>query len=204
MHNKLSPGIVFIIIGFSFLGFSCTSTAESVVDEKPLIEMDIGSLAFHMIDSEATYDFLDYYDNNPDNTFNELGELNDPLLLPPDVVLIGVYLNGEQWLTEQGNPWFYAVKREVGLGGNHIVDFDWVRSAVNENWYRITLYIDDEGQEIYYRLASANVGRLLALVYNDRVVTYREIEESFNNDSISFYMATVEALELIELLSACL
>jgi len=137
------------------------------------IIMGKGSLAFHIVDEEATEAFNSYYNANPASTLTPQGELLNPGIVPSDVVIRGVYAKDRYGLDEQrrnayGNLDYVAIKREVGLDGNHI------RSAeVNRNTMdgrpNVTFMLDTEGGEIFYKLTSANVGKPMAIVLEDRV-----------------------------------
>ena len=145
------------------------------------IIMGKGSLAFHMEDSAATEAFYNYYYANPTATFNSDGSLVDPAIVPADVKVLGVYTKDRYGLDEQarnadGSLRYVAVKKEVGLDGNHI------QSAVAErggwdNQPRVTFMLDSEGGDIFYKLTSANVKKPLTLVLDDRVKSVAVINE---------------------------
>jgi preprotein translocase subunit SecD len=145
------------------------------------IIMGKGSLAFHMEDTEATEAFTTYYRNHPTTTFDSEGNLIDPTIVPADVKVLGVYIKDRYGLDEQarnadGTLRYAAVKKEVGLDGNHI------RSAVSErggwdNQPQVTFMLDTEGGDIFYKLTSANVDKLLTLVLDDRIKSMASIRE---------------------------
>ena len=137
------------------------------------IIMGRGSLAFHIVDEEATAAFNLFYNANPANTFDARGELLNPGLVPPDVVIRGVYDRDRYGLDVQrrnafGNPDFVAIRREVGLDGNHIRSAEVNRNPIDGR-PNVTFLLDSEGGDIFFRLTSANVGRTMAIVVEDRV-----------------------------------
>ncbi len=137
------------------------------------IIMGKGSLAFHMVDAEATAAFLQYYQQNPTNTFDGAGNLIDPSIVPDDVEILGVYTKDRYGLDEFTG--WTAVKKEVGLDGNHI------RSAVVERdpidgGVEVNFILDAEGGEIFYALTSANIHKALAIVLDDRVKSQATIQ----------------------------
>jgi preprotein translocase subunit SecD len=144
------------------------------------IIMGKGSLAFHMVDSEATDSFNSYYLANPARTFDNEGNLVDPTIVPADVMILGVYQKDRYGLDEQmrnadGSLRYAALKREVGLDGNHI------RSAVVERNTldgkpEVTFMLDSEGGEIFHRLTSANKGKVMAIVLDNRVKSQATIQ----------------------------
>ena len=152
------------------------------------IIMGKGSLAFHIVDEEATQAFNTYYYSHPASTFNAQGELVDPSIVPADVVVRGVYLKDRYGLDEQrrnaqGNPDYVAIKREVGLDGNHIRSADVSRNNMDGR-PNVTFMLDAEGGEIFYRLTSANVGKLMAIVLEDRVKSQATIRTAIR-DAVS-------------------
>jgi preprotein translocase subunit SecD len=159
-----------------YLEIPGTADPERIND----IIMGKGSLAFHIVDSEATEIFNSYYLANPTRTFNEDGSLRDPTIVPADVMVLGVYQKDRYGLDEQtrnadGSLRYITLKREVGLDGNHI------RSAVVDRNNldgkpAVTFMLDSEGGEIFYRLTSANVKKPMAIVLDNRVKSTATIQ----------------------------
>ena len=152
------------------------------------IIMGRGSLAFHMVDMDATNEFNNYYNSHPATTFDTQGQLLDPSIVPPDVVLRGVYDKDRYGLDEQrrnsyGNLDFVAVKREVGLDGNHIRSAEVSRNTMDGK-PAVTFMLDSDGGEIFYRLTSANVGKPMAIVLDDRVKSQATIRTAIR-DAVS-------------------
>jgi preprotein translocase subunit SecD len=149
------------------------------------IIMGKGSLAFHMVDTDATDTFNNYYRTHPTTTFDNDGNLLDPTIVPADVMIRGVYAKDRYGLDEQtrnadGSLRYTALKKEVGLDGNHI------RSAVVERNNldgkpEVTFMLDTEGGEIFYRLTSANVGKVLAIVLDNRVKSQATIQSAIRD-----------------------
>jgi preprotein translocase subunit SecD len=149
------------------------------------IIMGKGSLAFHMVDVEATERFNAYYNAHPANTFNARGELVDPGIVPPDVVIRGVFVKDRYGLDEQrrnssGNLDYVAVKKEVGLDGNHIQSALVERNSMDGK-PEVTFMLDSEGGDIFSRLTSANVGKPLAIVLEDKVKSQANIQTTIRD-----------------------
>jgi preprotein translocase subunit SecD len=130
------------------------------------IIMGKGSLAFHIVDQEAADAFNSYYDRNPTTTFDENGKLLNPSIVPADVMVLGRYTKDRYGLDELTG--YTAVKKEVGLDGNHI------KSAIVERNNldgkpEVTFMLDADGGDIFYKLTSANVQKPMAIVLDDRV-----------------------------------
>ena len=149
------------------------------------IIMGKGSLAFHMVDTEAAEAFDSYYRSHPATTFNSEGDLIDPTVVPADVMICGVYIKDRYGLDEQtrnsdGSLRYTALKKEVGLDGNHI------RSAVVDRNNldgkpEVTFMLDSEGGEIFHRLTSANIGKPLAIVLDGRVKSQATIQSAIRD-----------------------
>ena len=144
------------------------------------IIMGRGSLTFHIVDEEATAAFNAFHRANPFATFDSQGNLLNPEIVPADVVVRGVfgvdrYGLPEHLLNADGTPRYVAIRREVGLDGYHI------RSALVERSQldgrpEITFILSGEGGDIFWQLTSANVGRPMAIVLDDRVRSYPTIQ----------------------------
>jgi len=146
------------------------------------IIMGKGSLAFHLVDEEATVAFNQYYNANPAQTFNAFGELINPLIIPSDVVMRGVYTKDEYGLDEQkrnsyGNLDYVAIKKEVGLDGNHIRSAEVSRSNLDGR-PTVTFLLDSEGGDIFYKLTSANIEKPMSIVLDDRVKSIATIRSA--------------------------
>ncbi|MDR3147790.1 MAG: protein translocase subunit SecD [Treponema sp.] len=129
------------------------------------IIMGKGSLAFHIVDQEAADTFNREYDANP-TILDRDGNLLNPSLVPADVMILGAYTKDRYGLDEfQG---YTAVKKEVGLEGNHITSAVVERSSLDGK-PEVTFLLDSEGGDIFYKLTSANVDKLLAIVLDGRV-----------------------------------
>jgi len=151
------------------------------------IIMGRGSLAFHIVDEEATIAFNAIYNENPSLVlFDSQGELLNPGIVPPDVVIRGVYERDDYGLeyqrrNSQGNLEFVAIKREVGLDGNHIRDVAVNRGQVDGR-PMVNFQLTSEGGEIFHRLTSANIGRPMAIVLEDRVRSQAVIRSAIRSD----------------------
>jgi preprotein translocase subunit SecD len=130
------------------------------------IIMGAGTLSFHIVDVEATTNFLAYFEQNPANTFNGAGELLNPTIIPADCMVSGIYSKDSYGLDEFQR--YVVLKKAVGLDGNHIksalVDTDSITGQP-----QVTFLLDAEGGEIFYQLTSANVDKPLAIVMDGKV-----------------------------------
>ncbi|MDR0399733.1 MAG: protein translocase subunit SecD [Treponema sp.] len=138
------------------------------------IIMGKGSLAFHIVDQEAANAFNSYYESHPADTFDENGDLLDPSVVPADVVILGVYTKDRYGLDELRG--YTAVKKEVGLDGNHIKSALVERSSLDGK-PEVTFMLDAEGGDIFYKLTSANVEKPMAIVLDDRVKSQATIKQ---------------------------
>ncbi|MDR2100988.1 MAG: protein translocase subunit SecD [Treponema sp.] len=137
------------------------------------IIMGKGGLAFHMVDQEASEDFLTYYNAHPTTTFDGNGNLIDPSIIPSDVKVLGIYKKDRYGLDEFTG--YTVVKKEVGLDGNHIKSALVERSNL-DGQPEVTFLLDTEGGDIFYKLTSANIEKPLAIVLDDRVKAQATIQ----------------------------
>ncbi|AEF85752.1 protein-export membrane protein SecD [Treponema primitia ZAS-2] len=137
------------------------------------IIMGKGGLNFHIVDRDALSTFNQYYATHPTSTFNSAGELIDPSIVPADVIIRGVYTKDRYGLDEFTG--YTAIKREIGLDGNHIQSALVERNSLNGQ-PEVTFGLDAEGGDIFYELTSNNVGIPLAIVLDDRVKSQATIQ----------------------------
>jgi preprotein translocase subunit SecD len=137
------------------------------------IIMGKGSLTFHLQDNEATEAFYNYYMYNPTTTFDASGNLINPSIVPSDVMVLGYYVKDRYGLDEQdrnndGSLHYVVVKKEIGLDGNYIEEATVERNSMSGQ-PEVVFRLNSEGGDIFYRLTSANVGKNIAIVLDDKV-----------------------------------
>ena len=144
------------------------------------IIMGRGGLAFHLVDTDAAAAFNRHYAKYPDSTFDSSGNLLDTAIpgVPPDVVIRGVYTKDRYGLDERVG--YTAIKRDVGLDGNHIQSALVERNQMNGK-PEVTFFLSAQGGDIFYQLTSANVGKPLAIVLDDRVKSQATIEDAIRD-----------------------
>ncbi|MCL2879467.1 MAG: protein translocase subunit SecD [Treponema sp.] len=149
------------------------------------IIMGKGSLAFHMVDSEAAQAFNQYYQAHPTTTFDTEGNLRDPSIIPADTIVAGIFTKDQYGLDEQtrnsdGTYAYTVLKKEVGLDGNHIRSAQVSRNTMDGK-PEVTFNLDSEGGDIFYRLTSANIGKALAIVLDGRVKSQATIQSEIRD-----------------------
>ncbi|MDR0538922.1 MAG: protein translocase subunit SecD [Spirochaetaceae bacterium] len=146
------------------------------------IIMGKGGLAIHMVDSEATNAFNSYYYSHPDTTFDDNGGLRDPSVIPADCVVRGVYTKDRYGLDEQrtGRDAWAVIKKEVALDGNHIKNAAVSRDNIDGK-PEVNFELDSAGADIFYTLTSANIGKPLATVLDDKVRSVATIQSAIRD-----------------------
>ncbi|MDR2803247.1 MAG: protein translocase subunit SecD, partial [Treponema sp.] len=142
------------------------------------IIMGKGSLTFQMVDNEALDAFNRYYQANPGGAFDAQGNLTDPSVIPSDCVVRGVYTKDRYGLDEFTG--YTVIKKEIGLDGNHIKDARAERDNLDGR-PEVTFQLDDEGADIFYKLTSANIGKQLATVLDDKVRSQATIQSAISD-----------------------
>jgi preprotein translocase subunit SecD len=139
------------------------------------IIMGKGSLTFRMVDDDALEAFDRYYQANPGATFDGQGNLVDQTIIPADCEVRGVYVKDRYGLDEFTG--YTVIKKEVGLDGNHITDARAERDNLDGR-PEVNFQLDDEGAIIFEKLTSANKGKRLATVLDDRVRSQAVIQST--------------------------
>ncbi|MDR2211338.1 MAG: protein translocase subunit SecD [Spirochaetaceae bacterium] len=143
------------------------------------IIMGKGGLAFHIVDEEASNAFYRYMQEHPGMVPNEDGTLPVEVEGVPqdDVLILGIYQRDQYGLDEWTG--YAAVKKQVGLDGNHIRDARAERSGQLSQPVA-TFLLDSEGGDIFYEFTSANVGKPLAIVLDNRIRSIAVINEGIH------------------------
>jgi preprotein translocase subunit SecD len=166
------------------------------------IIMGKGGLTFQIVDNQATASFESYRQENPWFVPNEDGTLPIDGIVPPDTLVYGVYDKDRYGIDEWKG--YAAVKKEVGLDGNHI------RSAVVQRDQRtarpqVTFLLDAEGGNIFYDFTSQHVDEPMAIILDNRIKSIATINEGIHDSVAISGMGAEEADNLaITLRSAAL
>ena len=142
------------------------------------IIMESGGLTFRLQDQEATMAFNDYHRSNPSVFPNDDGTLPVKDVVPDDVLIFGVYEKDRYGLDEFKS--YAAVKKEIGLDGSHVqhvgVDRD---NRTNE--LGVTFNLDTAGGTIFFEFTSANIGKPLAMIMDNRIKTIARINDAIHD-----------------------
>ncbi len=142
--------------------------------------MGKGSLNFHIVDQEATNKVNRLVRENPAIGMNEyeIPELPEDFI-SQDLVVRGYYKK-DKYGVEQAPVTYVVIKKEPGLDGKHIKDAQVNRDPVTGRPL-VNFQLTGEGGEIFYRLTSANQGKNMAVVMDDKVKAWATIQEPIRN-----------------------
>lgn len=139
------------------------------------IIMGRGRLAFHIVDDEATARLNEYLTRNPSGIDADL-KVADPSIVPAGNVVRKFYKKDKYGLDEWTGR-YLVITEEPGLDGNHIQRAERTNDPITGE-PNIIFVLDSEGGEIFYALTSANVGKTLAVVLDDRIKAGARISEA--------------------------
>ncbi len=142
--------------------------------------MGKGSLNFHIVDQEATNKVNRLVQENPSIEMNEyeIPQLPEDFL-SPELAVRGFYKKDKYGV--EGEPVTYVViNEEPGLDGKHIKDAQVNRDPVTGR-PMVNFQLTSEGGEIFYRLTSANQGKNMAVVMDEKVKAWATIKEPIRN-----------------------
>ncbi len=162
------------------------------------IIMGEGTLAFHLVDEEATTAFQTYYRAHPTSTFDGNGNLIDPSIISSDAEVLGLYTKDRYGIDEFVD--YIAVKKEVSLNGTHIEDVGIEREDLTGT-PAVTFRLDTEGAELFYQLTltMANTGGRLAIVMDDKVKSVAGAENPIPGGAIQITGFNAEEAENLAL-----
>ncbi len=139
------------------------------------IIMGRGKLAFHIVNDEASAALDKLLSNNPLAVDEKTMTVADPNLIPAGNIIRKFYKKDTYGLDEFTGT--YRVISEVpGLDGTHIQSAQ-VSSDPITGAPEINFVLDKEGGELFYKLTSANVGKTMSVVLDDRVKAGARIQE---------------------------
>jgi len=146
------------------------------------IIMGKGILNFRLVDMDATNAFNTYYQANPANTFDASDNLLNPSLIPADTEVLGLYTKDDYGLDERIG--YLVVKKEIALDGKHIKSADIGSDNINGK-PQVNFVLDGEGAEIFGDFTTANNGKYLAIVSDDKIKSYAVINEPITGGQVA-------------------
>ena len=144
--------------------------------------MGQGILNFRLVEMEATNAFKAYYAQNPATTFNAIGELMDPSVIPEDCEVFGEYRKDEYGLDERYD--WVVVKKEIALDGQHVKSA-LVGADEFTNQPEVHFNLDSEGATIFGDFTAAHVGDNLAIVSDNKVKSNARIQTAITGGQVS-------------------
>ncbi|MBO5137107.1 MAG: protein translocase subunit SecD [Spirochaetaceae bacterium] len=145
------------------------------------IIMGAGVLNFRLVDMNATSAFDTYYMSNPATTFNASGELLNPGIIPEDCEVLGYYVKDEYGLDERVG--YLVVKKEVALDGKHIKSAEIASDRTGRP--QVTFVLSPEGAEIFGDFTTNHVNQPMAIVSDDKVKSYANINEPITGGNVA-------------------
>jgi preprotein translocase subunit SecD len=143
--------------------------------------MGKGLLTFHIADTEALAVVKRYEQTSHTVLLDAAGNVRDQKvleLLPKGDMLLGVFKKDAYGIDEYKG---YAVLRqEVGLNGTYIRDAQVSRDNLTGKPV-VNFLLTSEGGEIFYKLTSANVGKVLAVVLDNKIKAQATIRTSIRD-----------------------
>jgi len=157
------------------------------------IIMGRGLLAFHMVDDAATAAFMNYYQANPTQTFDAEYNLIDPSIIPSDTQVMGLFTEDAYGLDERIG--FLVIKKAVGLEGRHIHDVQISSDELGQP--QVTFNLDGDGTRIFADLTAANIGKPLAIVFDNKIKSYPTIQAAIPTGQVSITGFSLDEAENI-------
>ncbi len=137
-----------------------------------------GLLTFHIADTDTLAKVKAYEQSSNTVLLDAAGNVRDQnvlALLPAGTMLRGVFQKDAYGIDNYKG---YAVLREeVGLNGTYIRDAQVSRNSLTGQ-PTVNFLLTTEGGEIFYKLTSANVGKVLAVVLDNKIKAQAQIKTS--------------------------
>ena len=139
--------------------------------------MGKGLLTFHIADTDALQKVREYQAAHPGVLLDAAGNVKDTgvlAVIPKGDVLRGVFQKDAYGLDELKG--FTVLHEEVGLNGTEIKDAQVGRDPVTGE-PTVNFILTGQGGETFYKLTSANVGKVLAVALDNKVKAQATISE---------------------------
>lgn len=146
------------------------------------IIMGKGILNFRLVDNDATEKFNQYYMQHAASTFNALGDLIDPSIIPADCEVMGQYTKDEYGLDERIG--YLVVKKEIALDGQHIKSAEVGTDGLTSR-PEVDFVLDTEGAEIFGTFTGAHKGEFLAIVSDNKIKSYARINDAITGGRVA-------------------
>jgi preprotein translocase subunit SecD len=115
-------------------------------------------------------------------TFDSQGNLIDPSIIPEDCEVMGYYTTDDYGLDQREG--YIVVKKEIVLDGKHIRSAQVGTEGITGK-PQVSFTLDSEGSKIFGDFTSANVGKNLAIVSDDRVKSNATIKTAIMDGSVA-------------------
>ena len=179
--------IILIIIVISSILFSCSKSDE--INEgfvKYLIE-NKENLFMYLVNEVATRDFDNLYreyGKYKENIFDEEGEYIIDYSIPLNNKILGHYKIRNNF---EETFFRYVILEETGIQiGLNISKVEVKKESIgNEINFLITCVLDSDGDKLFHKFTSKNVGKDIAIVFDEKIIVYVMIQRPLNN-SINF------------------
>ncbi len=136
--------------------------------------MGKGSLNFHIVDQEASQMLSTYFNEHPGDVFAEDGSVKRLDFIEAGDVVRGYYTKDEYGIDQLQR--YVVVSEEIGLDGSHIQEATVASHPVTGKPV-INFTLDQGGGEIFFKLTTANEGKTLAVLLDDKVKSMAVINE---------------------------
>jgi preprotein translocase subunit SecD len=160
----------------------------------------LGRLTFHLADTDSLALVREHFVSDGGQPFDEEGNVLDTAVLdvlPAGTVIRGVFTRDEYGIERYKG--YAVVIEKPGLDGTAIRD-----TAVSLDKYTgrpvVNFRLTAEGGEAFYRLTSANIGKVLAIIYDDRIKAQATVSSAIRDAVTVQGFSEDEARELALLL----
>ncbi|MFA6844603.1 MAG: protein translocase subunit SecD [Sphaerochaetaceae bacterium] len=137
-----------------------------------------GSLTFQMVDSDLTTQLQSYFKENPSEVYTDSGAIKQPSFLPAGKIATGYYVSDAYGIDELKS--FVVLDEEIGLDGEHLESSTTSTDGITGKPV-VNFQLDTVGGDLFYKLTSTNVGKMMAVVMDGNVKAMATINEAIRN-----------------------
>ncbi len=162
------------------------------------IIMGKGRLAFHIVDADATNAVQAFLAQNP-TAIDSAGNLLENQSIVPAGFVIRKYYERDKYGIDQFTGRYLVVDQNPGLDGNYVISAQ-VSSDSMTGSPTVAFKLSKEGADIFFQLTTANKGKQMAILLDDKVKNAATIQDAIRESGQISGLDSEEAESVSKLL----
>jgi preprotein translocase subunit SecD len=138
--------------------------------------MNKSNISIYLVNEEATTEFNKIYYEYNEDVFDNNGKIITDYIIPDGNNLLGYYSIKNNW---EETFFAYIIINDEGISiGKYI---EKIKKQRTETGIIVTCFLDNNGNRIFYEFTSNNIGKNLAIVFNNKIIVCTRILNPIQN-----------------------